>query len=290
MQYPTSAVLSPTSSPAVVTEGTSLVAGYKSSGSIFVAVPVAVVLVVLVVLGAFRAHAWRRKRTQAGDRGSGRDGSSSATRTAAHGRNSTAVLIEENSEDYADVWNNIDFSFGGGEQSTNPNLSPQAEHEGGSDSSSSSTSDSPILCTVEAEIHTDPAVHRPTPSCSRDTELPDSVNASYTDLNILSQLQDFPSSSTATIVSPSANTSNDTSSTVTNSAQEIVDMIQSEGLMLDSSVLQSGSSEFSLFTGCEGRKRVQEPSEEEQLIIPLSEIDSPETLWEDWEQELSTIV
>ena len=298
MQYPTSAVLSPTPSPTVVTEGTSLAARYNSSGSVFAAVPVAVVLVVILVLGAFRAHAWRRNRAQAGDRGSrsGRNASSAAVRTTARGRDTAAVLIEEtDSEEYADVWGNIDFTFWEGEQSRDVDLSPQTEHEAGSDSSSSA-SDTPILCTVEAEVHTDPAGHRPMASCSRDSDklllhVRDPVIA---DLNELSQMQDLRSSSTTTIVSPShhpGNTSNDTSSTVANSAQEIVEMIQSEGLMLDSSVLQSGSSEFSLFTGCEGRKHAQEqPSNEEQLIISLSEIDSPQTLWEDWEEELSTVV
>lgn len=294
MHYPTSAVLSPTPSPTVVTEGTSLAARYNSSGSVFAAVPVAVVLVVILVLGAFRAHAWRRNRAQAGDHGSGsgRNASSAAVRTTARGRDTAAVLIEEtDSEEYADVWGN---TFWEGEQSRDVDLSPQTEHEAGSDSSSSA-SDTPILCTVEAEVHIDPAGHRLIASCSRDSDklllhVRDPVIA---DLNVLSQTQDLRSSSTTTIVSPSHHpgNTNDTSSTVANSAQEIVEMIQSEGLMLDSSVLQSGSSEFSLFTGCEGRKHAQEqPSNEEQLIISLSEIDSPQTLWEDWEEELSTVV
>lgn len=299
MQYPPSAVLSPTPSPAVVTKGASLAVGHNNSGSVFAAVPVAVVLVVILVLGAFRAHAWRRNRAQASDRGSGRNASSAAVRTAARGRDTVAVLIEESSEEYADVWGNTPFIFWRGEQSEDVDLSPHIEFDddAGSDSSSSA-SNTPILCTVEAEVHTNPAEHTScSTSCDNDRLLlhvEDPVNASYADLNVLSPVQDFRSSSATTIVSPShhpANTSNDSSSTVTNSAQEIVEMIQSERLLLDSAVLQSGSSEFSLFTGSEGRRHAQEqPSNEEQLIIPLSEIHSPETLWEDWDEELSTVV
>lgn len=123
------------------------------------------------------------------------------------------------------------------------------------------------------------------------------------------------------IPSSTSNASESESSDVL-SAQEIVDVVHSKGFVMDTTaVLHSGSSQFSLFTESESRGYHTDTElssstplrgrggnavttstavggdggteQQQQMIIPLSELDGRfggAIMWEDWEQELHTML
>ena len=174
------------------------------------------------------------------------------------GGGSTAILVEESSDSTADIWNadcsNLDDDFcdhqlhRSGSAADTQSLTTL--HIAGSNSSSSTSDIGHHVCTVLAgvEVHSDPVEHQG----------PDSNSSSLTTASLM--YTPSQSGDCSTVCISSTDTTSATSHLNCNnlpnslSAQEIVDLIRSEGFVLDmATVLRCGSSQSSLFTGHESR-------------------------------------
>lgn len=205
-------------------------------------------------------------------------------------------------------------------------------HQSSNETSSTSNIGN-YVCTVFAEVHSDPAVYQG----SRDgnnQQLASSVrrmrsaNVLATDTDdedVSTQMLDISHSNGTSLSNYSARSTtapshigqdspNSTCSESGNdSAQEIVNVVHSRGFVTNTAVLRSGSSQLSLFTEHESRgyHTGTEPSrytplidgsasaganrraEQQEMIIPLNELDNRfgvAVMWEDWEQEIQTVL
>ena len=196
------------------------------------------------------------------------------------------MLVEE----FTGAWDFGDSDLEEDEHDTGCNQVPAAESK-----TSSSMSDVDIPCTVKVtrvEVHADMADYHRAEDENKEKHLPTaepSANPYQVTTNCAPCIETEHSMKYPT------------------SAQEIVDIIQSDRFVLDSGVLRSGSSQCSLFTGCEGRSRPA-PSQEDcskmftqntasgssgrRVTIPLNEVDTRGVAltWEDWGQELQTLL
>lgn len=236
------------------------------------------------------------------------------------------MLVEELTDINADVW---DADCDCLEEGIDPG--PQHfTHYNNSSSSSSSSDSGTCVYTVSVEVHSDPLL------TSDEMHRRGSANlslATYTDDDVSTQMLDISSSN---ITSPSLYSSQSTSvpsltsqntlystdtytpaisvsnlsSDSNDAAQEIVDVVQSEGFVTDTTILRSGSSQLSLFTESENRgyhtdtklssrrqgttaSAAGSSQEQEQMVIPLSELDGlygGAIVWEDWEEEMHTML
>ena len=240
------------------------------------------------------------------------------------------MLVEELTDINADVW---DADCDCLEEDAQVDPGPQ-QLTNSSSTSSSSDSETNVY-TISVEVHSSPLlsngeVHRrgsanlslatytdddvstqmldisssniTSPSCYSDQSTCTSI-PSLTSQNTVHSTDTYTPAISRTNVSSSGSDSNDT-------AQEIVDVVQSEGFVVDTAILRSCSSQLSLFSDSESRgyHTDTEPTwreqgdtasaaggsqEQEQVVIPLSELDGQyggAIMWEDWEQELHTML
>lgn len=230
------------------------------------------------------------------------------------------MLIEDINRD---VWDD-DCEFLTDEMNPDP-------HQSSNETSSNSNSEN-YMCTVFAEVHSDPAAYQgssddsnqQTASSVHRMRLANILATDTDDEDVSTQMLDISRSNATSLsyysvhstTAPShisQDTPNSTSSGSGDSAQEIVDVVQSEGFVTDTAVLRSGSSQLSLFTDHEGRECHTDPelssytplidgsapaganggAEQQEMIIPLKELDNRfgvAVMWEDWEQEIQTVL
>lgn len=234
---------------------------------------------------------------------------------------STTMLIEDINRD---IWD-ADCEFLTDEMDPDPHQS--------SNETSSSSNIGNYVCTVFAEVHSDPVVYQAS-SDGNNQQLASSVRRTNTanilatdtdDEDVSTQMLDISRSNATSLsynysvhstTAPShisQDTPNSTSSGSHDSAQEIVDVVQSKGFVTDTAVLRSGSSQLSLFTDHQDRGCHTDPelssytplidgsapagangrAEQREMIIPLNELDNRfgvAIMWEDWEQEIQTVL
>lgn len=231
------------------------------------------------------------------------------------------MLVEELTDINRDVWD-ADCDCLTDEINTDP------PHQSSNETSSSSSVGN-YVCTVFADVHSDPAVYQR--SNGGGSQQPASSVHRTRSANILSTDTDDEDVSTQmldiSITSPSYYSVRSTTATGldtpytlgstssgSDSAQEIVDVVHSMGFVTDTAVLHSGSSQLSLFTDVqEGRGHHTDTelssynplvdgsvpgganggAEQQEMIhvIPLNELENHfgvAVVWEDWEQEMHT--
>lgn len=255
------------------------------------------------------------------------------------------MLVEELPDINTDIWDaNCDCLEG----DIGPELGPPTCSNNDQNSPSSSSDSETCVCTITAEVHSDPQFDQLQGSKDSDTRtLAErrgmaslTIATTCTDDDVSTQRLDISSSNITTpsyysacsTSVPSLNSQNtDASSESLSSspsivslsesdvAQEIVDVVQSDGFAEDTaSILHTNSSQFSPFSAHNdskscytdtdlsistlttiegGRNEPVTPSvsrpEPEEMIIPLHELDGgfgSSIMWDDWERELHTML
>ena len=252
------------------------------------------------------------------------------------------MLVEELADINTDIWD-ADCDYFEEELHGGLDLPMHSTNDQNS-LSSSSNSNLTCVCTISAEVHSEPQFDPQQESNDSGTltlaerrGMAGLTLATCTDDDVSTQRLDISSSNITTpsyysarstsVPSLSSQNTNQSSESLSSStmsvsegdtAQEIVDVVQSDGFAVDTAAIpHSESSQFSLFDGhegrgshtdtelsittptrCEGDK--SEPAtpdvsrpEPEQMIIPLHELDGgfgSSVMWEDWEQELHTML